>query len=82
MWISVSGSCARCRSLASTCSTLIVCAPGVGRLQPRERAEQARRLADVGRLEPQVVIEVGARAVPALALAIGQPADAPAGRAP
>ena len=50
----------------------------VARLEPRERTEQARRFADVGRLEPQVVIEVGARAVPPLALAIGQPADAPA----
>ena len=50
---------------------------GIVRAQPRERAEQARRLADVGRLEPQVVIEVGARAVPTLALAIGQPARAP-----
>ena len=47
----------------------------VGR-QPRERAEEARRLADVGGLEPQVVVEVGAAAVAALALAIGQPADA------
>ena len=54
---------------------VIVCAPGIARLQPRERAEQARRFADVGRLEPQVVIEVGARAVAALALAIGQPAE-------
>ena len=45
------------------------------RLQPRERTEEARRLADVGRLEPQVVIEVGAIAVPPLALAIGEPAD-------
>ena len=44
-------------------------------LQPRERAEQATRLADVGRLEAQVVVEVGARAVTLLALAIGQPAD-------
>jgi hypothetical protein len=44
-------------------------------LQPRERAEQARRFADVGRFEPQVVIEVGARAVTPLALAIGDPAE-------
>ena len=52
----------------------------VGR-QPRERAEQARRLADVGGLEPQVVVEVGAAAVAALALAVGEPADGSAGRA-
>ena len=45
-------------------------------LQPRERAEQAPRLADVGRLEAQVVVEVGARAVPPLALAVGEPAHA------
>ena len=44
-------------------------------LQPRERAEQAARLADVGRLETQVVVEVGARAVALLALAVRQPAD-------
>ena len=43
--------------------------------QPRERAEQARRFADVGRFEPQVVIEVRARAVTALALAVGDPAE-------
>ena len=44
-------------------------------LQPRERAEQAARLADVGRLEAQVVVEVGARAVALLALAVREPAD-------
>ena len=44
-------------------------------LQTRERAEQTARLADVGRLEAQVVVEVGARAVALLALAIGEPAD-------
>ena len=50
-------------------------ASGMPGLQPRERAEQAARLADVRRLEPQVVVEVGARAVTLLALAVGQPAD-------
>ena len=44
-------------------------------LQPRERAEQARRFADVGRFEPQVVIEVGPRAVAPLALAVRDPAE-------
>jgi hypothetical protein len=48
---------------------------GHARLQPRERAEQAAGLADVGRLEAQVVVEVGARAVALFALAIGQPSD-------
>ena len=42
-------------------------------LQPRERTEQARRFADVGRFEPQVVIEIRARAMAPLALAIGHP---------
>ena len=46
--------------------------------QPRERAEEAAGLADVGRLEPQVVVEVGARAVQPLALAVGQLARRPA----
>ena len=49
-------------------------------LQPRERAEQARRFAHVGRFEPQVVIEIRARAMAALALAIRDPARAPADR--
>jgi hypothetical protein len=48
---------------------------GIVWAEARERTEQARRFADVGRLEPQVVIEVGARAVTALAFAIGHPAD-------
>jgi hypothetical protein len=43
-------------------------------LQAREGAEETTRLTDVGRLEAQVVVEVGARAVTLLALAIGQPA--------
>jgi hypothetical protein len=43
--------------------------------QPRERAEQARCFADVGRFEPEVVIEVGARAMTALAFAVGDPAE-------
>ena len=47
----------------------------IARLQAGKRTEQARRFADVGRFEPQVVIEVGARAVPPLALAVGEPAD-------
>jgi hypothetical protein len=44
-------------------------------LESREGAEQAARLADVGRLEPEVVVEVGPRPVTLLALAIGEPAD-------
>ena len=75
MWISVSGSWARWRSLPRTCSTRHRVRARVAWLEPRERTEQARRLADVGRFEPQVVIEVGAIAVTALALAIGQPAE-------
>ena len=47
-------------------------APVVG-TQPRKRAEQTGRLADVRRLEPQVVIEVGAIAVPAFTLPVRQP---------
>ena len=48
---------------------------GVARLQPRERAEQAARDADVGRLEADVVVVEGAAAVPLLALAVREPAD-------
>ena len=48
---------------------------GIARLQPRERAEQAAGDADVGRLEADVVVVVGAAAVPLLALAVGEPAD-------
>jgi len=48
---------------------------GVTGPEPGERAEQARGFADVGRLEPQVVIEECARAVAPLALAIGEPAQ-------
>src|SRR5687767_4070667 len=44
-------------------------------LQTRERTEETTRLADVGRLESQVVVEVGARAVTLLALAIGEPSN-------
>src|SRR5437867_3601580 len=47
---------------------------GISRLQSREGTEQATRHADVGGLEPQVVIEVGARTVPRLAFAVRQPA--------
>ena len=47
----------------------------IGRPQPRERAEQAARLADVGGLEPQVVVEIGARAVTLLAIAVREPPD-------
>src|SRR5687768_3909845 len=39
-------------------------------LQTREGAEEAARLADIRRLETQVVVEVGARAVTLLALAV------------
>jgi hypothetical protein len=48
---------------------------GIRRLKARERAEQAARDADVGRLETQVVVEVGARAVALLALAVRQRSD-------
>ena len=44
-------------------------------LQAGERTEEARGLADVRGLEPQVVIEEGLRAVAPLALAGGEPAD-------
>ena len=47
----------------------------VARLQPREGAEETARDADVGRLEADVVVEVGTAAVPPLALAVGEPAD-------
>ena len=45
------------------------------RRQPRERAEQAARDADVGRLEPDVEVVVGELAVPPLALAVGEVPD-------
>ena len=48
---------------------------GVAGPQPRERAEQAAGDADVGRFEPDVEVVVRARAVAALALAIGQPSQ-------
>ena len=48
---------------------------GIARPQPRERAEEAARDADVGRFEADVEVVVRARAVPPLALAIGQPAE-------
>ena len=66
---------AAARSLSHACSSDIVYARGVGRLQPRERAEQAARHADVGRLEPEVVVEVRARAVTLLALAVRERSD-------
>ena len=47
---------------------------GVAGLEPRERAEEAARHADVGRLDADVVVVEGLRAVPLLAFAIGQPA--------
>jgi hypothetical protein len=47
----------------------------IRRLKARKRAEQAARDADVGRLETQVVVEVGARAVALLAFAVGQRSD-------
>src|SRR5690606_15128699 len=39
------------------------------------RTEQAPGLTDIGRLEPQIVVVVGPRAVAPLALAVGQPPD-------
>ena len=47
----------------------------VARLEAREGAEQAARHADVGRLQPDVVVEKGVVAVPLLALAVREPAD-------
>ena len=44
-------------------------------LQSRESAEETTGHADVGRLETDVEVVVGARAVPLLALAIRQPAE-------
>src|ERR1051325_5124056 len=41
-------------------------------LESRERAEQTTRLADVGRFEPQVVVEIGARAMTLFALTVRQ----------
>ncbi len=49
--------------------------PGVARTEPRERAEQAARDADVGRLEPDVEVVIRARPVPLLALAVREPAE-------
>src|SRR5258708_6230032 len=47
----------------------------VARLEARERAEQTTGDADVGRLEPDVVVVEGARAVAFLALPVGEPPD-------
>ena len=44
----------------------------IARAQPRERAEQAARHADVRRFDADVVVVVGQIAVPALALAVGE----------
>ncbi len=49
-----------------------VCA-GISRLEAREGTEQTRRFTDVRRLESKIVVEVGPRAVPPLALAICKP---------
>ena len=48
---------------------------GVAGTQTRKRAEETRRFADVGRLEPQVVIEIRAVAVTPFAFAIRQRAQ-------
>ena len=48
---------------------------GIARLQARKRAEQARRHAHVGGFEPEIEVVVRQRAVAALALAIGKPAQ-------
>ncbi len=48
---------------------------GIAWLQPRERAEQTARDADVRRFEADVVVVEGPRAVTAFAFAVGQPAD-------
>ena len=49
---------------------------GITGTQTRKRAEETRRFADVGRLEPQVVIEIRAVAVTPFAFAIRQRAQA------
>src|SRR6185436_12411670 len=51
-----------------------VCAV-VARLEARERAKQTTGDADVGRLEPDVVVVEGARAVTFLALTVREPSD-------
>ena len=48
---------------------------GIAGFQPRERAEQAACNADIGRFDSNVVVEVRAPAVAALALSVGQPPD-------
>src|SRR6266576_4828411 len=48
---------------------------GVGRLQPRKRAEQAARHADVSRLETEVVVAVRARGMTLLAPAVCERTD-------
>ena len=47
----------------------------VARLQARERAKQAARYADVRRLDADVVVEIRAARVTALALGVGEGAD-------
>jgi hypothetical protein len=48
---------------------------GIVRTQARKRAEEARGLADVRGLEPQVVIEIRPTAMPPFAFAIRHPPD-------
>ena len=48
---------------------------GVARLQPRERAEQAARDADVRRFDPDVVVVVGPGRVAPFTLPVGEPAE-------
>ena len=47
----------------------------ISRLEPRERAEETARDADVGRFEPDVVVVEGSPAVALFALAVGEPPD-------
>ena len=68
MWTSVAGSIAVLAEFVEDLLHRHGVRAGHPFLQPRERTEQARGFAHVGRLEPQIVIEIRARAVTALAL--------------
>src|SRR5688500_4516995 len=48
---------------------------GHTRLEAREGTEETARLADIRRLEAEVVVEIRSRAVTLLALTVGEPAD-------
>ena len=82
MWISLGGSPMRTSSSRHASSSFIVSGAGRALFELGERAEQARRNADVGHLDAQVAVEVGAVAVKALPHLVGELADGEQVRVP